>query len=64
MVGSALVREARARGIENILTPTSSELDLCNQADTEAYLAEHQPDEVIVAAAKVGGIHALSLIHI
>ena len=60
MVGSALVREARARGIENILTPTSSELDLCNQADTEAYLAEHQPDEVIVAAAKVGGIHANS----
>lgn len=60
MVGSALVRAAQARGITNILAPTSGELDLCNQADTEAYLAEHQPDEVIVAAAKVGGIHANS----
>lgn len=60
MVGSALVRAAKARGVTEILTPTSGELDLCNQADTEAYLAEHQPDEVIVAAAKVGGIHANS----
>ena len=60
MVGSALVRAAKARGVTEILTPTSGDLDLCNQADTEAYLAEHQPDEVIVAAAKVGGIHANS----
>ncbi|MGJ8655509.1 MAG: GDP-L-fucose synthase family protein [Akkermansiaceae bacterium] len=60
MVGSALVRAAEARGVTETLTPTSAELDLCNQADTEAYLAEHQPDEVIVAAAKVGGIHANS----
>ena len=60
MVGSALVRAAQDRGIEDILTPTSAELDLCNQADTEAYIARHQPDEVIVAAAKVGGIHANS----
>jgi GDP-L-fucose synthase len=58
MVGSALFRAARTRGINNILTPSSSELDLCNQADTEAYIAEQQPDEVIVAAAKVGGIYA------
>jgi GDP-L-fucose synthase len=60
MVGSALVRAAEARGISDILVPSSSELDLCNQADTEAYIAKHQPDEVIVAAAKVGGIHANS----
>lgn len=60
MVGSALTRVARARGITDILAPSSSELDLCNQADTEAYIAAHQPDEVIVAAAKVGGIHANS----
>jgi GDP-L-fucose synthase len=60
MVGSALSRAARARGITDILSPSSSELDLTNQADTEKYLAEHQPDEVIVAAAKVGGIHANS----
>lgn len=58
MVGSALVRAAKARGVTDILSPSSSELDLTNQADTEKYLAEHQPDEVIVAAAKVGGIHA------
>ncbi len=60
MVGSALVRVAQARGMTNILTPSSSELDLVNQADTEAYIIQHMPDEIIVAAAKVGGIHANS----
>jgi len=60
MVGSALVREAKKRGLTDILSPSSEELDLCNQAETEAYLQQHQPDEVIVAAAKVGGIHANS----
>ena len=60
MVGSALVRAAKKRGYSDILTPSSKELDLCNQADTHAYLADCQPDEVIVAAAKVGGIHANS----
>ena len=60
MVGSALLRAAELRGITEILTPSSRELDLCNQIDTEAYIAEHKPDEVIVAAAKVGGIHANS----
>ncbi len=60
MVGSALVRAAEQRGVSQILTPSSSELDLCNQAATEAYIADKKPDEVIVAAAKVGGIHANS----
>lgn len=60
MVGSALVREATKRGYTNILQPRSAELDLINQAETHAYLAKHQPDEVIIAAAKVGGIHANS----
>jgi len=60
MVGSALVRASIARGIKEILTPSSRELDLCNQLETENYLLEHKPDEVIVAAAKVGGIHANS----
>ena len=60
MVGSALVREATKRGYTQILTPSSSELDLTNQAQTEAYIAAEKPDEVIVAAAKVGGIHANS----
>jgi GDP-L-fucose synthase len=60
MVGTALVREASKRGYTEILQPRSSELDLINQAQTHAYLADHQPDEVIIAAAKVGGIHANS----
>ncbi len=60
MVGSALVRAARSRGIEHIITPSSSELDLCDQSATEQYIADLKPDEVIVAAAKVGGIHANS----
>jgi len=60
MVGSALVREATKRGYSDILQPRSAELDLINQADTHAYLADYQPDEVIIAAAKVGGIHANS----
>lgn len=60
MVGSALVRAAEQRGYADILQPTSRDLDLTNQAETHAYLAEHRPDEVIVAAAKVGGIHANS----
>ena len=58
MVGSAIVRRLRAGGFENLLTPTSAELDLRNQATTHAWLAANKPDVVIVAAAKVGGIHA------
>ncbi len=60
MVGSALVRAAKQRGYTDILTPSSKELDLISQADTHAYLAQTKPDQVIVAAAKVGGIHANS----
>ena len=60
MVGSALVRAAKQRGTTDILEPKSKDLDLTNQAETHAYLAEHRPDEVIVAAAMVGGIHANS----
>jgi len=60
MVGSALVRAAQQRGYTDILEPRSKDLNLINQAETHAYLAEHRPDEVIVAAAKVGGIHANS----
>ena len=60
MVGSALVRAAEQRGYSDVLQPLSRDLDLSNQAATHAYLAEHLPDEVIVAAAMVGGIHANS----
>lgn len=60
MVGSAVVRAAKERGYTDILEPTSRDLDLIDQAQTHAYLAEHRPDAVIVAAAMVGGIHANS----
>lgn len=60
MVGSALVRAADHLGYSGVLQPSSHDLDLTSQAATFAYLAEHRPDEVIVAAAMVGGIHANS----
>jgi GDP-L-fucose synthase len=60
MVGSAVVRAARESGYTEILEPSSRELDLISQAETHAYLAKHRPEEVVVAAAMVGGIHANS----
>ena len=59
MVGSAIVRGLEQRG-EQVLTATRQELDLRDQAATHAWLKTHKPDAVIVAAAKVGGIHANS----
>lgn len=58
MVGSALVREAGRRGEHEILTASRSELDLRDQAAVFSYLASGKPDVVVIAAAKVGGIHA------
>lgn len=58
MVGSALVRRLEQAGYTNILTRTHADLDLLNQAATEAFLKQEQPDFIFVAAAKVGGIHA------
>lgn len=60
MVGSALVREAKALGDYEIQTATRGELDLLNQAACYEWLQGHRPDQVIIAAAKVGGIHANS----
>jgi GDP-L-fucose synthase len=60
MVGSALVREAKARGGLEIQSATRSELDLLDQAACHQWLREKKPDQVIIAAAKVGGIHANS----
>lgn len=57
MVGSALVRAAQERDLELVLR-TRQELDLCDQHAVFQFLSEEQPDQVIVAAAKVGGIHA------
>jgi len=58
MVGSALVRKLQALGYTNILTRSSTELDLRNQAAVQAFFKEEQPAFVFMAAAKVGGIHA------
>ena len=58
MVGAALLRKLRNQGYTRLLTQTRSELDLCDPAAVDAYLAKTQPDGVIVAAAKVGGIYA------
>jgi GDP-L-fucose synthase len=60
MVGSALVREAAKRGVCQPITTTRDQLDLCNQGRVFDYLATEKPDTVIIAAAKVGGIHANS----
>ena len=60
MVGSALVRKAKELGGFDTITTTRSELDLCNQAAVFDFLAREKPDTVVIAAAKVGGIHANS----
>ena len=58
MVGSAIVRRLQALGRTNILTATHAELDLTNQAAVNAFFARHRIHQVVLAAAKVGGIHA------
>lgn len=58
LVGSAIVRNLEAKGYTNIVYRTHEELDLTNQADVQAFFKEEQPEYVILAAAKVGGIHA------
>ncbi|MDP1925063.1 MAG: GDP-L-fucose synthase [Thiobacillus sp.] len=58
LVGTALMRNLRAKGFDNFVTRTHAELDLTNQAGVEAFFAAEKPDYVFLAAAKVGGIHA------
>ena len=58
LVGSAIHRKLQAEGFTNILTRTHAELDLLDQAATHAFFDEHRPTTVILAAARVGGIHA------
>jgi len=58
MVGSAIVRNLEAKGFQNIVTRTHAELDLINQAAVQAFFEQEKPDQVYLAAAKVGGIHA------
>ena len=58
MVGSAIVRDLQSRGFTNIVTRTHAELDLTNQSEVKAFLDTEKPDQVYLAAAKVGGIYA------
>lgn len=60
MVGSALVREGYKRGDYQLITTTREQLNLLDQAAVFAYLESEKPNIVIIAAAKVGGIHANS----
>ena len=58
MVGSAIVRQLKAAGETNIVTRTHAELDLTDQLAVRDFMQAEQPDVVILAAAKVGGIYA------
>ena len=60
MVGSAIVRELKRQGYNNLVLRTHKDLDLTRQADVEAFFAEEKPEYVFLAAAKVGGIGANS----
>jgi GDP-L-fucose synthase len=58
MVGSAIVRELQRKGYSNLIYRTRQELDLTNQAAVQLFLETEKPDQIYLAAAKVGGIHA------
>lgn len=58
MVGSAIVRQLQKRGGCEIVTRTHAELDLTSQAAVQAFFAAEKIDQIYLAAAKVGGIHA------
>ncbi|VVE84392.1 GDP-L-fucose synthase [Pandoraea sputorum] len=58
MVGSAIVRALQAQGQDNIVKRTHAELDLTDQAAVRAFMQTERPDQVYLAAARVGGIHA------
>jgi GDP-L-fucose synthase len=58
MVGSAIMRRLQSRGYRNIVTRSSSELDLRSQQSVEAFMSTERPEYVFLAAAKVGGILA------
>lgn len=58
MVGGAILRQLQARGRDEVITRSHAELDLTDQAAVRAFLDRERPDAVILAAARVGGIHA------
>jgi GDP-L-fucose synthase len=58
MVGSAIVRRLQALGHDDLLTTTHAELDLTDQRQVRQFFGDHRIGQVVLAAAKVGGIHA------
>jgi GDP-L-fucose synthase len=58
MVGSAIVRNLESKGFTNIIKGTRDDVDFTNQSETEEYFWSKEPEYVIIAAAKVGGIMA------
>lgn len=58
MVGAAIVRRLKSIGCNNIVIRTHAELDLTDQLAVKSFFAENKIDRVVIAAAKVGGIHA------
>ena len=58
MVGSAIIRMLMSEGKTNIIVRTHDQLNLTNQAAVQDFFASERPDQVFLAAAKVGGIHA------
>jgi GDP-L-fucose synthase len=58
LVGSAIMRQLESRGCSNLITRSHSELDLTDQTQVREFFAQEKPEYVILAAAKVGGIHA------
>ena len=57
MVGSAIVRQLKSKSAQ-LITRTHKELDLTNQQQVDDFIAKEKPDQIYLAAAKVGGIHA------
>ncbi|MGB0369717.1 MAG: GDP-L-fucose synthase family protein [Opitutales bacterium] len=58
MVGSAICRNLKQQGYENIITRTRSELNLTDAAAVDQWIKQEKPQVVVIAAARVGGIHA------
>ncbi len=58
MVGSAIVQQLKDAGYQNIIVRSHAELDLCEQAAVRDFMQREKPEQIVLAAAKVGGIHA------
>src|SRR5687768_1341845 len=58
MVGSAVVRRLAREDLGDLIVADREELDMRRQAEVEAFVEEYRPDAIVIAAARVGGIHA------